>query len=64
MSEPIVRRIADATGDCWEVEAAGRTWRHRQPWQIDVYYQMALAMIAQPVPGPSTSHRRPQLVRL
>jgi hypothetical protein len=54
MVQPAVRRVTDPSGTYWEVECAGRTWRHSQLWQVDVYYQMALAMIAQPVPGPSS----------
>lgn len=72
MVEPVVRRV----GDCWEISAVGRTWRHAQAWQAAVFYQIAaalaaaapvaqpnLAMMAQPDPGPSTIHRLPKLAR-
>lgn len=42
MVKPLVRRGDDGI---WEVEVAGRVWRHSQPWQVAVFYEMALAMV-------------------
>jgi hypothetical protein len=49
--KPVVRRREDGV---WEVEAMGRVWQHSQPWQVAVFYQMALALLlASNAPGQS-----------